>query len=330
MTSPDIADDSKAAAFFAAPCDAEEYYRRGLARLDQRDALGALKDFQETIDRQPDHADAWNNLGMAQLSLGYLPEALAAFDRALESAMGPLRAIVLHNRGTARHLQGNLPAALTDFDQALAIAPDQLPTVVSRGKVRMESGALDGALADFDGALSRTQPAASAPIYYDRGGVRILQKDWSGAIAEFDKALSINPNFYLAYLSRGSTRYHRREFRLGLADYYEAFRLDPEGSTRELVRLVADMAHRDPDGVLANCDQHLRIHSQDPIAHARRGLTLLVLGRETEARPHWEHFRALAPHTMPYLERVIETLKRQRPTGTGSQELAIWGGYFPR
>jgi tetratricopeptide (TPR) repeat protein len=323
MTAPDIADDSKAAAFSAAPCDAEEYYRRGLARLDQRDALGALKNFQETIDRQPDHTEAWNNLGMAQLSLGFLPQAIAAFDRALELTTGPLRAIVLHNRGTARQLQGNLPGALADFDQALAIAPEQTATLISRGKARMESGALDGALADFDRALASTPPASSAPIYYDRGGVRILQKDWVGAIAELDKALSVNPNFYLAYLSRGSTRYHRREFRLGLADYCEAFRLNPEGSARELVRLVADMARRDATGVLANCDQHLRIHSQDPIAHARRGLTLLVLGREQEAAPHLARFRELAPDAAPHLERVIETVTRHRPARTGSQPFTI-------
>jgi tetratricopeptide (TPR) repeat protein len=324
MTSPDLGDASKAVAGTETPRDAEEYYRRGLARLEQRDLSGALKDFQETIDRQPDHAEAWNNLGMARLALAFIPQAIAAFDRALELATGPLRAVILHNRGTARQTERDLPGALADFDQALAIVPDQAMTLVSRGKARMEKGALEGALADFDRALAATPAAASAPIYYHRGGVRIMQKDWLAAIAEFDKALSVNPNFYPALLSRGSTRYHRREFLLGLADYCEALRLDPEGSARELVRLVGEMARRDPDGVLANCDQHLRIHSRDPIAHVRRGLTLLFLGREDEAGPNLARFRELAPDAVPYLGRVIETAKKHRFAATDSQQFTIW------
>ncbi len=324
MTSPDFAGGPTAAASSGTPLDPDGFYRRGLARLGQRDFSGALKDFQETVDRRPDHAEAWNNLGMAQLTLGLLSQAVAAFERALGLAAGPFQAIVFHNCGTARQAQGDLVSALVDFDSALALAPGQVTTLVSRGRARMEVGALEGALADFDRALAGTPPAASAPIYYYRGGVRVMQKDWLAAIAEFDKALSVNPNFYLALLSRGSTRYHRREFLPGLADYCEALRLDPEGSARELVRLVAEMARRDPDGVLANCDQHLRIHGRDPIAHVRRGLTLLFLGREQEAASHLERFRELAPHAAPYLERVIETARGHREPETGSQQFTIW------
>jgi tetratricopeptide (TPR) repeat protein len=324
MTSPDFAGGPTAAASSGTPLDPDGFYRRGLARLERRDFSGALKDFQDTVDRRPDHAEAWNNLGMAQLTLGFPSQAVAAFDQALGLATGPLRAVVLHNRGTARQSLGELPGALADFDQALAIAPDQAATLVSRGKARMETGALEGALADFDRALAGTPPAASAPIYYHRGGVRIMLKDWLAAIAEFDKALSVNPKFYLALLSRGSTRYHRREFLPGLADYCEALRMDPEGSARELVRLVAEMARRDPKGVLANCDQHLRIHSRDPIAHVRRGLTLLFLGREDEAEPNLARFRELAPDAAPYLDRVIETAKKHPFAGTGSQQFTIW------
>jgi hypothetical protein len=37
---------------------------------------------------------------------------------------------------------------------------------------------------------------------------------------------------------------------------------------------VAACVARDPDAVLANCDQRLRINPRDALAHARRGLTL--------------------------------------------------------
>jgi hypothetical protein len=48
------------------------------------------------------------------------------------------------------------------------------------------------------------------------------------------------------------------------------------------------------------------------MAYARRGLTLLLLGREAEAAPDFDRMRQLDPEWGPLLERLIEGVRRHR------------------
>jgi tetratricopeptide (TPR) repeat protein len=316
----------------------------GLARLERGDLSGALRDFREATQVDPQQAEAWNNHGFVLLALHRPAEAINDFDRALTlkpdyaealnnrgrarhlcgdfagaqtdferalgCAAGGLLATVYHNRGTLRQALGDVPGALADFDRALEAAPDHTATYVNRATARQEAGDLPGALADLDRALAATPRTASAPIYQVRGGVRAAQNDFAGAIADFDEAIRRDPQFALAYLSRGNARYHRRDLR-GLIDYRSALRLDPEGVAQALVRTVAEGVRRSADDVLANCDQHLRINRHDLLAHARRGLTLVLLGREDEAAPNLVKFRQMAPDFAADLDRVLEVARRQ-------------------
>jgi tetratricopeptide (TPR) repeat protein len=292
--------------------DAPSLNRRAIARLTQGDPSGALEDFRRCTELDPGYAEAWNNSGLVRQELGRLEEALADFDRALAArpdypealtnrgrarqqcgdlagaaadfdralgcAAGPLAASVLHNRGALRRRAGDLAGALADFDRALAINPDQVATCVHRGAARKEAGDLDGARADLDRALARVAPHLRATAYHKRGGVRVLQNDFTGAIADYDAALALEPDNAVFYLSRGNARYHRR----------------------------------DPEGVLDNCRKHLRINDRDAFAHARRGLTLVLLGREEEAAPHLARFQEMVAGSAAYLERVLEEARAAR------------------
>jgi hypothetical protein len=65
--------------------------------------------------------------------------------------------------------------------------------------------------------------------------------------------------------------------------------------------------------VLENCHKHLRISARDALAWARRGLTLLLLGRDAEAEADLEQARALQPEFRPLLERVVEAVAQKDP-----------------
>jgi tetratricopeptide (TPR) repeat protein len=317
---------------------ADAFNRRGMARFVQGDLPGALRDFRAALRVRPDYPEAWNNAGVvrqalgevagavddfsralafnpryaealnnrarARQALGGVEGALADFERALACAAGRFRATVHHNRGALRQAAGDLPGALADFDRALEIDPEHVATYLPRGLARKEADDLAGALADLDRALATTAPADATPAYHARGGVRALLNDFKGAIADYDEALRIDPTWYVAYVSRGNAYYHRRS-RRGLADYFTAYSLNPEGAAREVVRTLADGVRRGADEVLANCDQHLRIDDRDLLAHARRGLTLVLLGREDEAAPHLARFREAATDCTALLESVL-------------------------
>jgi tetratricopeptide (TPR) repeat protein len=328
------------------PPDARGLNRRGLARLKSGDIAGALADFHAAATDKPDYPEPWNNAGLVRQILGDLGEAVADFDRALavrpdypealtnrgraRQAMGdvagaradfdralrlvgssPFAASVLHNRGLLRQAQGDLAGALADFDQALDRDPKHTATYVARGLARKENGDLEGALADFNQALEQNPSQGLATIYHDRGGVRVLQNDFAGALADYDQALSLEPERYLFYISRGNARYHRRDPR-GVLDYRMAFRLDAEGAAREFVRIVSTDTQRDAEAVLENCTRHVRLSDRDVLAYARRGLTLLVLGRDAEAAPDVARCRALLADAFPCFQRVLDLMLHSR------------------
>lgn len=320
------------------PADAPALNRRAIARLSQGDLEGALADFCRCVELSPGHAEAWNNSGLVRQRLGQFagaradfdqalalrpdyPEALnnrgqarqragdlagamTDFDQALACVTDQFAASVLHNRGALRQRFGDLAGALADFDRALQIDPGHLATYVNRGTARKEAGDLAGALADFDFALERVGPDQSATVYHHRGGVKALLNDFAGALTDYNVALALEPNNPVFHLSRGNARYHRRD-PLALADYRTAFRLDAEGAAREAARMLADDARRDAEGVLENCRKHLRISARDAVAHARRGLTLLLLGRAAEAENDLEQARTLQPEYWPLLKRLV-------------------------
>jgi hypothetical protein len=126
-------------------------------------------------------------------------------------------------------------------------------------------------------------------------------------VADYNRAVELEPDFFLAYVSRANARYHLRD-PLGFRDYRMAFRLDPSGTAAELARLVLQRARLDGAEVLDNCARHLRLDSRDLTAHAWRGLTLVALGRAAEAEAHFEQLLALVPEVKPHLDGVLRVL----------------------
>jgi tetratricopeptide (TPR) repeat protein len=321
------------------PANAQALNRRGIARFQSGDVPGALADFRQAAMLELHYAEPWNNSGLLRQMLGQLTQAVADFDRALairpdypealtnrgrtRQALGdaegartdfdralelaantPFAASVLHNRGMLRQRNGDAAGALADFDQALRIDPAHTATYVCRGNLRKETGDLDGALADFDRAVEQNPSASLAAAYHGRGGVRVLLNDFAGAIADYDRALSLEPDKFHLYISRGNARYHKRDPR-GVLDFRTAFRLDPDGAARELLRILNGDVRRDAEAVLDNCDKHLRINDRDVLAYARRGLTLLLLGRKVEAAPDLARVADAVPDLQVWLRKLV-------------------------
>jgi tetratricopeptide (TPR) repeat protein len=287
----------------------EALNNRGSIRQSQGDLEGALDDFEAALRLNPGYAEARNNRGTARQARGDLAGAIADFDYLLAAHPVAYAAVIHHNRGAARQAAGDLTGALADFDRALQLAPRQAPTWDHRGTLRQALGDLEGARADFDQALRLTPSEAAAGIYHHRGGVRVLQNDFAGAIADYNEALLRNPDDYLVYISRGNARYHRRDLR-GFVDYRTAFRLNPEGAAAEVVRVLADGVKQDAGAVLSNCDKHLRLDPRDAIAHLRKGLTLVLLGKAEEAEASLQAAVALVPEFEQFREVVFRAAGR--------------------
>ncbi|MEK9149008.1 MAG: tetratricopeptide repeat protein, partial [Candidatus Desantisbacteria bacterium] len=92
------------------------YANRGLAKSALKDYPGALADYDQAINLNPNYALAYYNRGNAKSALKDYPGALADYDQAIN--LNPNYALAYYNRGNAKSALKDYPGALADYDQA--------------------------------------------------------------------------------------------------------------------------------------------------------------------------------------------------------------------
>lgn len=150
--------------------EAAACYREAL-RLDRKDLnarylLGAIAlqngEFHEAIHQmetviavQPS-ADAYSNVGLAAKSLGDLPRAIAAYEKAIELAPG--NAAIISNLGIALHAAGRYQEARRAFARAIANAPGHPEALTNYANLLISMGLYGEAIERAERALV-AQPA---------------------------------------------------------------------------------------------------------------------------------------------------------------------------
>lgn len=113
----------------------------------------ALAFYRKAINQSPQHAGAYQGLGMALISLGKNTEAEAALRKAGELVKDnpiPWQAL-----GKLLMEQNKMDAALAAYQQALKIQPDFLPALMGRGDVYLGQGNMQQAMLAYQQALKQ-------------------------------------------------------------------------------------------------------------------------------------------------------------------------------
>jgi tetratricopeptide (TPR) repeat protein len=158
-----------------------------LQKRDYQSAEAALRDFDQAIRLQPNHAK------------GYTSRAQAHFSR------------------------GEYDQVIQDCGQALRLGPDA-EAYYWRGWCYLRRGEYWGAMPDFDQAIRLAPNMAGA--YRGRGYIYAVRHQYDLAIQAYDRALRINPDAS-DYQSRGWVYYQKGEYISALGDYVQATRRQP-------------------------------------------------------------------------------------------------------
>ncbi|MEO6897886.1 MAG: tetratricopeptide repeat protein [Caldimonas sp.] len=152
----DGAGKSERARPFAAPLrdDATAVFSRGEA-LEASDPAAAEAAYRKVLALDPDHADAYLNLGALLCEGRRCREAVALYDQALQRHPG--EALLHFNRAIALEDEGRTAEALGGYHEALRLAPDLADAHYNAARLHEQLGDARQAVRHFS-AYRRLQP----------------------------------------------------------------------------------------------------------------------------------------------------------------------------
>jgi tetratricopeptide (TPR) repeat protein len=189
------------------PGGARREYEKGLGSLAKRDLAGSLSHFTKAAKVFPDYYEAYYHVGVAEMSLGHLNEAMQAFQKAIDLSGGRY-AWPEFGIGYLLYLEGK---------------PEEAATIVRRG-LEVDESSADGYL-----ILGMTQLRLNRPDEAERNA---------------REALLRKPNFPQAYLVLSDACGHRHEYREQLQDLDAYLKLEPNGAESEHVRKAREVVLR--------------------------------------------------------------------------------------
>lgn len=138
----------------------------------------------------------------------------------------PENAIALYLRGDASSRRGKHKQAIFSFSKAIKIKPNFELAWNGRGVARGYSGDWEGAFVDFTQAPGLASAWANMGVY---GVIREVSIDFeSKSLEATNKALEINPNFALAYNTRGCLLFGAGRVEDAAEDFIKAYTIYPE------------------------------------------------------------------------------------------------------
>jgi len=225
----------------------------------QHQQAGRLADaealYRQILAVQPNHADAWQYLGVIAGWAGRHDLAVALMNRAI--VLNPNSPEAHSNLGNVYRSMGRLDDAAASFRRALQLKPDHPEALSNLGIVLAAQGRLDEAIAAYRRALLIKPGYAEI---HNNLGLALAENGRPGeAIATYRRALELRPNYPEAWCH------------LGVALAGDGLPEEAIGAYRRALVLKPDYpeAHHSLGLALAATDQ-----LEDAVAAYRRSLAL--------------------------------------------------------
>ncbi len=188
-----------------------------------RDWEGALADFNQALDLNPDDPDALRGRASVQFKRKEYESAVADATRAIELNDKDYKSYQI--RGFARTSLKDFPSALSDLDEAISLNSRDSETFAGRGTVRVIQGDLDGAQSDLATAIQLNPTNRMAML--SLGFIKKKRGDLEGALAAYTNAAAIGPPYPEVYVGIGHLQYDLHQDAAALQNLHKALELDP-------------------------------------------------------------------------------------------------------
>jgi len=203
------------------PTEAVPYYNRAIVKQTMGDNLGALFDFNKTLDLDASFVQAYFNRGRAMLAVGDFQNALADFNRLIE--INPLLPSAYLHRGIAQEKTGNIDLAISDFTRAIELYPENTDAYIHRANNYVVMRLFTLAMLDYNFVLLKLPENANA--LSGRGIAKYFLADFGGAIEDLTAAAALDPNIADTWFYSAAAKQKFGDTPAALVDYSKAGQL---------------------------------------------------------------------------------------------------------
>lgn len=194
---------------------------KGTDLLVKEDANAAKAVFLEALKYDPKNSAAYFGLGEVYAELDQYADAIASYERSLESDKDLTEIYV--PLGILYFQTGNVAKADELLTRALATSAESSQTQFFLGMVRSSQNRSEEALAAFQKA--KTLDPAYAESYFNSAEILVRLKRTSEAIADYQKAVEIKPAYFDAWLGLGEAYYELGNYPEAINAYKAAVKL---------------------------------------------------------------------------------------------------------
>ncbi|MEH1967180.1 tetratricopeptide repeat protein [Nostoc sp.] len=294
------------------PQNALAYNRRGDAYYRLGDYEQAQADSSQAILLNPQDANAYFDRGFAFSELGKYKEAIADYTEAIK--LNSQNAYAYYGRGLARAQVKDNKEAIGDFSKAIALKPQYTEAYLQRGILRRRLRQRLGAIQDFDTVIKINPSDAKA--YYQRGLTQSINKQKYAALKDYTDAININPKYIEAYLNRGDVYSDLGDKLEATEDYNSILQIDPKFVAAYIHRGIHRFSFGDYKGAIEDYTEALKLDPNNVAAYNNRGNAYLELGNKKAANQDYSRAIAInANNALAYYNRGMIRTKQKNKQG---------------
>lgn len=197
----------------------DEYYLySGLASIEPEERI---KNYEKSINANPQNLDAIINLANAQDEIGEYDKALANYNKALE--LDDKCALAYNNRGFTYYQKKEYEKALNDYNKAiflnpkLQIAEDNKQKLINELKNKPEYTKI------LEESKKETQ---NYKYYFNLGLAEARNGNLTEAEEAYDKSIDLNPHYAPCYLFKGILKHSQEKYEEAKENYTKAIEED--------------------------------------------------------------------------------------------------------
>ena len=202
---------------------AEWLYANGLRFLWAEDYEKALPYFVETVKRNPEHAQAYFQIGYCLAKLGQYQEAIGPYEQAIR--IKPEDADIHNNLCVAYGMIGRYDNAIESCKQAIRLKSDIAEAHNNLGWSYQRLGSYQEAIQACKEAIRLKPDFAMA--HFNLGNNYSALKKYKEAIDSYKEAIRIKFDYAEGHLNLGAAYFHTGHFEEAIDSYKQAIRLKP-------------------------------------------------------------------------------------------------------